>query len=77
MDTPDPICTKGDEHPAHKDHHQYYEMVAKQCDDYCQPTSSKVLMGDLVTDEVDDKHHREFHMHADHADDPKITREKH
>ncbi len=76
MDTPDPVCTKGDEHPAHEDCHQYYETAAKQCDDYCQPTSSKVLVENLVTDKVDDEHYWEFHMHADCADDPEITREK-
>ncbi len=31
----------------------------------CQPTSSKVLMEDLVTDADDDAHEHEFHYHID------------
>lgn len=28
---------------------------------YCQPTSSRVRMEDLITDDMDEEHHREFH----------------
>ncbi len=51
-------------------------MAEKQEDNYCQLTSSKVLVEDLVTDAMDDEHHREFHEHENNAEKPGTTRER-
>ncbi|KAK0445661.1 uncharacterized protein EV420DRAFT_1648377 [Desarmillaria tabescens] len=36
--------------------------------EYCQPTSSKVLVEDLVTDKDDEKHFRDYHIHPESAE---------
>ncbi len=36
---------------------------------YCQPTSSKVLVEDLITSEEDEQHFKEYHVAMDEEDD--------
>ncbi|PBK79001.1 hypothetical protein ARMGADRAFT_1041109, partial [Armillaria gallica] len=45
--------------PIHKDH------------EYCQPTSSKVLVEDLVTTKEDEDHFHEYHTAPDEDEDEK------
>lgn len=60
-----------------KDHGRHHDTVEQDGNDYCQPTSSKVLVEDLVTDAMDDEHHWEFHVNEDTRDAHTVMREKH
>lgn len=55
---PEPFTTPDNGVPREKIRTEYVPQPGVE---YCQPTSSKVMIENMVTDEMDDEHYHEFH----------------